>query len=259
MEQAFDMVENLTQELVEKEDKIIKLEKLVKDMKLKEYYYKIIRPKIMEYFINLATTNREDIDKGEIYFRDFIDKFNNYKYDEVWITIQEIINIFDIYYDININSEDYVKLFYIEILKENNDNVKIYKPEDFIKNVICPVFHKILMGVDNIKILKRFIGIVEEICQEYDWKELEIIRDNIGELVNAYKNGLFKVEDLLKITTSIYFIENIMNELVAGLIDIDFCASTYSEKNLYNIEIIGECYTSLCYYLVFKNVDLIKK
>jgi len=133
MEQAFEMVENLTQDLVDKEDIIIKLEKLVKDkdnqiknMKLREYYYKIIRPKIMEHFIDFAITNRDDIDMGQIYFQQFIDRLNNSEYDEVSITIQQIIEIFDDNYCININSEDYIKLFYIEILKENNDNVKIY-------------------------------------------------------------------------------------------------------------------------------------
>ncbi len=265
MEQAFEMVENLTQDLVDKEDIIIKLEKLVKDkdnqikdMKLREYYYKIIRPKIMVHFIDFAITNRDDIDMGEIYFRDFINNLNNSEYEEVSITIQDIIEIFDDNYCININSEDYIKLFYIEILKENNDNVKIYKSEDLLKNIIYPVCHKVLMGVDNIKILERFISIVEDICQTYDWKELEIIRYYIGELGNAYENGLFKVEDLFKIT-HISLLEGIMNDIVAGLIDIDLCASTIADNNLYNIEIIGELNTSLHYYLVFKNVDLIKK
>ena len=269
MEQAFEMVENLTQDLVDKEDIIIKLEKLVKDkdnqikdMKLREYYYKIIRPQIIEHFSEHAIANGDPIFQWYNYFQRFISQVNDSDYDEVWITLDDIVVIFDDNYDSQFDSEDYVKLFYIEILKENNDNVKIYKPEDLIKNVISPVFHKILMGVDNIKILERFISIVEEMCQEYDWKELEIIRDNIEELGNAYENGLFKVEDLFKITPSMYFIENIMNELVAGMIDIDFCASTEFDNNLYNLLSIGggdQRFSCPEYYFVFKNVDLIKK
>jgi len=244
MEQAFEMVENLTQYLVDKEDIIIKLEKLVKDkdnqikdMKLREYYYKIIRPKIMEHFIDFAITNRDDIDMGQIYFQQFIDRLNNSEYDEVSITIQQII----------------------EILKENNDNVKIYKPEDLLKNIIYSVVEEVLLGYEDLRIYNRFVSIVKNICRIYDWKELEIIRDNIEELGNVYENGLFKVEDLFKIT-QVSLLENIMNDIVAGLIDIDLCASTIADNNLYNIETIGgyqDC--DFEYYLVFKNVDLIKK
>jgi len=269
MEQAFEMVENLTEELIEKEDKIINLEKLVNDkieqiVNLKDirFYYENIRPKIMEYFIDFAITNDDQIDMGQTYFQRFIDNLNNAEYEEIAYDLQEIINMFDNYYIPSINVNKYNKLFYIEIINEDNENVRIVKPNDIVKDIIKPVCHKVLMGIDNIEIHDRLMNIIQDICDRYDWKELQIIRDNIGELGSAYEDKLFIIDDLF-INFNDTIIERILNDIVAGLEDTDFSQSENEEENVYNIHILGNVEDPTVYnpdlecWLLIKNVELI--
>jgi len=269
MEQAFEMVENLTEELIEKEDKIINLEKLVNDkikqindMKNIRFYYQEIRPKIMENFIEQAIANGDMVDEGEIYFQRFIMKLESGEYEEISLDLDQIIQVFDNEYPYFFEVNEYNRLFYIEIIKEDNEEVKIVKPNDIVNNVIKPICHKVLMGIEDIEIHDRLMNIIQDICDRYDWKELQIIRDNIEELGSVYIDKLFIIDDLF-INFNDTIIERILNDIVAGFIDTKFSQSDNEDENIYNIKILGDTNDNNAYnpdnecWLLIKNIGLI--
>jgi len=118
------------------------------------------------------------------------------------------------------------------------------------------------MGIEDIEIHDRLMNIIQDICDRYDWKELQIIRDNIEELGSAYLDKLFTIDDLF-INFNDMIIENILNDIVAGFINTKFSQTDNEDENIYNIKILGDTNDNNAYnpdsecWLLIKNIGLI--